>query len=130
MRFTFLAGLWAAACLGSYSLSQAPGAPTDGLAGLVEDLAEVRGGLPDRCPELLRDLAFAQVRRNGAFEQPSRPLHARRASERLSAYLDAACPLGPALAVRAAALDQAASWRAAVGLPPLALDPFPVSAHP
>ena len=111
-------------------LSSGPGAPTHGVAGLVWDLAEARGGLPDGCAELLGDLAAAQIRRIGAFEQPSHSLHARRAGERLRAYLDAECPLGPALAVRAAAHDEAASWRASVGLPPLALDPFPVRAHP
>ncbi|EHP90986.1 hypothetical protein MetexDRAFT_4122 [Methylorubrum extorquens DSM 13060] len=130
MRFTILAGLWASACLATYSLSSGPGAPTHGVASLVWDLAEARGGLPDGCAELLGNVATAQIRRNGAFEQPSRSLHARRAGERLQAYLDADCPLGPALAVRAAAHDEAASWRASVGLPPLALDPFPVRAHP
>ena len=66
----------------------------------------------------------------GSFEQPSRPLHARKAAERLQTYLDARCPLGPALAVRAAAYDEAAAWRAAAGLPTLALDPFPAPGHP
>ncbi|MFC6047125.1 hypothetical protein ACFPYM_04675, partial [Methylobacterium hispanicum] len=100
MRFSTLACLWVGACLASYPLGQGAGAPTGRVGDLVRELADARGGLSDGCASMLQDLASAQIRRYGSYEQPSRPLHARKAAERLQAYLDAHCPLGPALAMR------------------------------
>ncbi|WP_408903119.1 hypothetical protein [Methylobacterium radiotolerans] len=111
-------------------MSPASGAPTAGVAGLVDGILAGRLDGGGGCRPLLMDLAAAQVRRDGAYEQLSRPLHVRRVREGLEAYLGAGCPLGPALAVRAAAHDEAAAWRAAVGLPAIGLDPFPLRAHP
>lgn len=132
MRFTILAAAaaWVGSCCASYVMSPASGAPTGSVAGIVEAIADGRGGLPSLCVPLLSSLAGAQIRRDGAYEQPSRPYHVRRVREDLDAYLSADCPLGPALAVRAAAHDEAAAWRTSVGLPPIGLDPFPIRAQP
>lgn len=132
MRFTILAAaaVWAGTCGASYLMSPASGAPTAGVASLVDGILAARLDDGGGCRPLLLDLAAAQVRRDGAYEQLSRPLHVRRVREGLEAYLRAECPLGPALAVRAAAHDEAAAWRAAVGLPAIGLDPFPLRAQP
>lgn len=132
MRFTILAVsvVWVGSCCASYLMSPASGAPTEAAAGIVEAISDVRGGLPSVCRPLLSSLAASQIRRDGAYEQPSRPLHVRRVQRDLDAYLEADCPLGPALAVRFAAHEEAAAWRASAGLPPIGLDPFPIRAHP
>ncbi len=132
MRFTILpaVAVWVGMCGASYLMSPASGAPTSGVAAIVGSIAEGRGGLAPKCVPLLSALAASQIRRDGAYEQPSRPLHVRRVREDLDAYLASDCPLGPALAVRAAAHEEAAEWRSAVGLPPIGLDPFPIRAQP
>lgn len=132
MRFTILAAavVWAGTCGASYLMSPASGAPTAGVAALVDGILTGRRDDGAGCRPLLVDLAAAQIRRDGAYEQLSRPLHMRRVREGLEAYLRADCPLGPALAVRAAAHDEAAAWRAGVGLPAIGLDPFPRRAQP
>ena len=132
MRFTIFAAAaaWAGTCGASYLMSPASGAPTGGVAAIVDGILDGRVGLAAACRPLLADLAAAQIRRDGAYEQLSRPLHVRRVEEGLRAYLRADCPLGPALAVRAAAHDEAGAWRARVGLPAIALDPFSIRAQP
>lgn len=132
MRFTILAvaAAWVGSCCASYLMSPASGAPTGSVADIVSTIADGRGGMPSLCVPLLSSLAASQIRRDGAYEQPSRPFHVRRVREDLRAYLDADCPLGPALAMRAAAHEEAAGWRRSVGLPPIGLDPFPIRAQP
>lgn len=132
MRFTIAvaAASWIGSCWASYLMSPASGAPTEAVDAIVGTIADGRGGLEAACVPLLTSLAASQIRRDGAFEQLSRPFHVRRVREDLDAYLAADCPLGPALAVRTAAHEEAAAWRTSVGLPSIGLDPFPIRAQP